>query len=486
MKKHISIIGAGFSSLASACYLAKAGYNVEIFEKNNHLGGRAKVLEQDDFKFDMGPTWYWMPDIFEDFFNDFDKDVSQYYKLHKLDPAYEVFFDKMDSVKIFGDTKKIEQEFERIEKGSGKKLNNYLKTAKENYEFAVGKMVHKPGRSPLELLEWEALKKIKYVFWPIRKLIARQFSNTRLKKILEFPVLFLGSTPSETPALYNFMNWADFGLGTWHPEQGMSMVSNAMVDLAKELGVTIHKNSSVEKIHCHEKMVKHITVNGENIATDIVVSGADYYHTENLLDVSFRQYSKDYWKSKQFAPSALLFYLGFNKKIKNVSHHTLFFDTEFDEHAVEIYKTKQWPKNPLFYASFPTITDKSFAPQGCESCTILIPLANDIDDSPEMRSKYREIILDRLESLTDQSLKDNIVVSESFCVNDFKSEYNSFGGNAYGLANTLLQTAFLRPKLESKKVNNLYFTGQLTVPGPGVPPAIISGKIVANLISENV
>ena len=222
------------------------------------------------------------------------------------------------------------------------------------------------------------------------------------------------------------------------------------------------------------------------IATDIVVSGADYYHTENLLDVSFRQYSKDYWKSKQFAPSALLFYLGFNKKIKNVSHHTLFFDTEFDEHAVEIYKTKQWPKNPLFYASFPSITDKSFAPQGCESCTILIPLANDIDDSPEMRSKYREIILDRLESLTDQSLKDNIVVSESFCVNDFKSEYNSFGGNAYGLANTLLQTAFLRPKLESKKVNNLYFTGQLTVPGPGVPPAIISGKIVANLISENV
>ena len=250
------------------------------------------------FKFDIMPildAWH-----IRRFFNDFDKDVGQYYKLHKFDPAYNVFW--QNGQRKYLAHKKIEQEFERIEKGSGKKLNNYLKTAKENYEFAVGKMVHKPGRSPLELFEWEAIKKIKYVVWPIRKLIARQFSNTRLKKILEFPVLFLGSTPSETPALYNFMNWADFGLGTWHPEQGMSMVSKTRQNHKRIRCYNTHKFISW-KGHCHEKMVKHITVNGENTVTDIVVSGADYYHTENLLDV-FRQYSKDYWNRNSLHLSA--------------------------------------------------------------------------------------------------------------------------------------------------------------------------------------
>jgi phytoene desaturase len=217
----------------------------------------------------------------------------------------------------------------------------------------------------------------------------------------------------------------------------------------------------------------------------VVLSGADYHFSETLLPPNLRQYSPNYWKNKTFAPSALLFYVGINKKLKNVNHHTLFFDTDFELHAKDIYDNKKWCENPLFYASFPSITDNFFAPDGKESATFLIPIANDLEDNPEIREKYFNIIIDRLEKITNQNVREAIIFKESFCVNDFKNDYNSYGGNAYGLANTLLQTAFLRPKLKSKKVKNLYFTGQLTVPGPGVPPALISGKLVSELILES-
>lgn len=427
-----------------------------------------------------------MPDVFERFFADFGKKPSDYYELIKLSPAYQVYFGIEDFVIIADNLTKIITTFDSIEKGSGKKLEAFMKLAQSNYDIAIKDLVYRPGISPLELITVETAKKVSQFFGNISKDIRRRFKNPKLIQILEFPVLFLGAKPSDTPSFYSFMNFADFGLGTWHPKNGMYSVILAMEKLALELGVTIHTNSNIEKINVDNGKANAIIVNGEIVHGDIILSGADYHHSESLLDKKYRGYSEKYWKNKTFAPSSLLFYVGFDKKIKNVEHHSLFFDVDFDVHASAIYDNPKWPEEPLFYASFPSKTDSNAAPEGKEAGIFLIPLAPGLEDTPILREQYFEKIITRFENLTQQSVKNNVIFKESFCVNDFIKDYNSYKGNAYGLANTLLQTAFLRPKLKSKKVNNLYFTGQLTVPGPGVPPALISGKLVAELIEKNI
>lgn len=484
MKKNIAIIGSGFSSLAAACYLAKAGNEVTIYEKNTTIGGRARQLKKDGFTFDIGPTWYWMPDVFERFFNDFSKKPSDYYDLIKLSPAYQVYFDVNDYVTIGDNFDDIKLAFETIEKGSSKNLEAFINEAKENYDIAIKELVYRPGESPLELVTLETAKKVNQFFSTISKDVRKKFKNHKLIKILEFPVLFLGAKPSKTPSFYSFMNYADFGLGTFHPKNGMYSVILAMEALAKELGVKINTNANVEKIEVENNKASALIVNGNIVHSDIILSGADYHHSESLLDKKHRAYTENYWNKKTFAPSSLLFYVGFDKKIDNVEHHSLFFDTDFDIHAKDIYDNPKWPDEPLFYASFPSKTDKNSAPEGMEAGIFLIPLAPGLEDTDALREAYFEKIITRLEKLTQQKLKSNILFKESFCVNDFIKDYNSYKGNAYGMANTLLQTAFLRPKLRSKKVKSLYFTGQLTVPGPGVPPALISGKLVAQLIEK--
>jgi phytoene desaturase len=484
VRKKIAIIGSGFSSLAAACYLAKAGNEVTIYEKNETIGGRARQLKKEGFTFDIGPTWYWMPDVFERFFGDFNKKPSDYYELIKLSPAYQVYFGQLDFVTIADNLTEIVSTFECIEKGSGKKLEQFMAEAQSNYNIAIKDLVYRPGESPLELVTLETAKKVDQFFSTISKDVRKRFKNTKLVQILEFPVLFLGAKPSDTPSFYSFMNFADFGLGTFHPKNGMYSVILAMEELAKELGVTIQTNAITEKINVLNGKATGLVVNNKTIQSDIVLSGADYHHSETLLDEKYRQYSEKYWSKKTFAPSSLLFYVGFDKKIENVEHHSLFFDVDFDVHAKAIYDNPKWPEEPLFYASFPSKTDENSAPKGKEAGIFLIPIAPGLEDTPELREVYFEKIITRFERLTNQNIKNNIIFKESFCVNDFVKDYNSYKGNAYGMANTLLQTAFLRPKLKSKKVTNLYFTGQLTVPGPGVPPALISGKLVSDLIEK--
>jgi len=482
MKKNIIIIGSGFSSMSAACYLAKAGHTVQILEKNSTPGGRARQFKKDGFTFDIGPSWYWMPDVFEKFFGDFDRKVSDYYTLEKLDPGYEVYFDQMESIKIGDTLEKIYTAFEAEEKGSAVKLKKFIKKAEDNYNIAIKDLVYRPGISPLELVTPATIKKVGYFLSTIKKEVTKEFKNERLAQILQFPVLFLGAKPSNTPAFYNFMNFADFGLGTWHPDKGMYSVVEGMVQMAKELGVQFSTGQNVETICVENGKATGVIANGVPIDADVVVSGADYNHSESLLKPKERGYTDAYWDKKVFAPSSLLFFIGLDKKVENVSHHTLFFDVDFDAHARSIYDTPEWPKDPLFYGNFPSITDSAMAPEGKEACFLLIPIGPGIEDTQEMRDQYFDMVIERLEHLTKQSIKEAILFKESFCVNDFVSEYNSFKGNAYGMANTLLQTAFLRPKLKSKKVENLFFTGQLTVPGPGVPPALISGKLVASLV----
>ena len=479
----IGIIGSGFSALAASCYLAKQGHNVTVFEKNSTVGGRCRQLKKEGFTFDIGPSWYWMPDIFDKFFADFGKKTSDYYKLEKLSPAYKIFFE--DDTITIGDTlDKICDEFERIEQGSSIPLKKFIKKAADNYNIAINKVVLKPGISPLELVSKDTITRLDQFFKTISSDVRKSFKNPKLISTLEFPVLFLGAKPSNTPAFYSFMNFADFGLGTWHPKGGMYEIIKAMHSLAESLGVHFNTNSPVTNINVIEKRATSITVNNKILSFDTVLSGADYHHSETLLNKKYRQYSEDYWSKKTFAPSSLLFYVGFSKKLKNIQHHNLFFDTNFEAHAEAIYDHPKWPEAPLFYANFPSETDVTMAPEGCETGFFLIPIAPGIEDTEAIRAEYFEKILHRFEHLTKQNIKNSIIFKESFCVNDFVKEYNSYKGNAYGMANTLLQTAFLRPKLKSKKVKNLFFTGQLTVPGPGVPPALISGKLVAELINK--
>ena len=484
--KNVVVIGSGFSSIASACYMVKAGYSVTVLEKNEQIGGRASMLEIDGFKFDMGPSWYWMPDIFERFFADFGKKVSDYYQLEKLSPGYRVYFGEDDYIDIADEPEKIIETFERIEAGSGKHLRKFMEDSRKNYEIAMQDLVYNPGKSILELMSFETAKRVNLFVQNISQTVRKNIKNPKLRSILEFPVLFLGAKPNDTPAFYNFMNHADFGLGTWYPKGGFNAVALGMAKLAKELGVEFLVNETVIKIENKGEYVTNVITDNGIFSADIVISGADYAHTEKLLNPDLKNYSDEYWKKKVFAPSSFLYYVAFDRKVEKLLHHNLFFDTDFEKHAVEIYDEPQLPKKPLFYANFSSITEPELAPEGKEVGFFLIPVAVDLEDSQEIHDQYFDLIMNRIEQNTGVDLRKHVVFKKSFGVKDFKERYNSCRGNAYGLANTLLQTSILRPQIDNKKLKNLFYTGQLTVPGPGVPPALISGKVVTDYIFKKI
>ncbi len=486
-KKKVIVIGAGFAGLSAATSLAQKGFDVTIFEKNTELGGRARKLEINGFTFDMGPSWYWMPDVFENYFKQFNTTVAEQYELIRLDPSYAIFFSKEDIMRVPANLNEFYALFEKYEPGSSIELKTFLADAEYKYNVSMSDFVHKPSLSIFEFVDLRILNAALKMdlFKSISKYIHKHFKNQQLIQLLEFPVLFLGAKPNETPALYSMMNYADIVLGTWYPMGGMFKIVESMVNVAKQQGVVIKNGENVERINIEKGIAKGIVSNGLTYEADIIIGAADYHHLEQkLLEEKYRNYSETYWKSRKMAPSCLMYYLGLNKLIDGLEHHNLFFDTPFDLHAEEIYDRPQWPSQPLFYSTCASKTDKSVAPEGKENLVLLIPIAVDIEDTEEIREKYFNIMMDRLEHLTGQTIKKHVIVKKSYAINDFKNDYNSFGGNAYGLANTLMQTAILKPSLKNKKVGNLYYAGQLTVPGPGVPPSIISGQIVAKVIAK--
>jgi phytoene desaturase len=486
-KKKIAVIGSGFSGLASAAYLAKAGNQVHVYEKNEQLGGRARQFKQDGFTFDMGPSWYWMPDVMESFFNDFDTSAKDYFELKELSPAFKIVFGKDDEIAIPSDFGELRMLFESIEPGSSFELDRFMDEAQKKYEISFSKLIEKPGLSILEYLEFDTIKQaVKLnLFSSYQKMVHRKFKHPKLRALMEFPVLFLGAKPKDTPSLYSLMNYAGLKLGTHYPMGGFYSLVEAMVAVCKDQGVIFHTNSEVTKLRVKHDQINSICVDGETHIVDGVIGSADYHHIESkLIDSDYRNYDEKYWAKKTFAPSSLIFYLGINKKVDKLKHHTLFFDADFDQHSTEIYDKKKWPSNPLFYVCAPSKTDPNVAPEGYENLFVLMPLATGLEDTPQLRAKYFKTLLNRLQNHVGESLSDNIIVKESYCIKDFKTDYNAYGGNAYGLANTLSQTAIFKPKMVNRKISNLIYTGQLTVPGPGVPPSIISGKISANLMLE--
>jgi phytoene desaturase len=485
--KSIGIIGAGYSGLVAACYLAKDGYDVTVYEKNESIGGRSRKFEHEGFVYDMGPSWYWMPDVFEKFFLDFGKSVNQYYELIRLDPSYRVVFGENDFVDMPADIEGLYKLFDSIEPGSSVKLKKFLSDAEFKYNVGMNSLVHKPSKSLMEFATPEVMKgmfKLK-LFQSFSKYVRGYFKNPKLVKILEFPVLFLGAKPEQIPALYSLMNYADIQLGTWYPKKGMFSVIEGIAKLATELGVKINVNANVQSIDVSENGVKGLVIDGTVKQHDVIVASADYHFVEQkLLPKAYRKYDEKYWESRVMAPSSLLFYLGINKRLSNLLHHNLYFDEDFEQHAIEIYDTPQWPSKPLFYVCAPSVTDETVAPAGSENLFLLVPIAPGLEDTDQTREKYFDIILNRLEKITGQSIRENIVYKKSYAVNDFINDYNAFKGNAYGLANTLKQTAILKPSMHHPKLKNLFYTGQLTVPGPGVPPSIISGKVVAGEVKK--
>jgi phytoene desaturase len=489
-KKHVVVIGSGFAGLSAATHLAASNCLVTLLEKNESPGGRARKFEHQGFVFDMGPSWYWMPDVFDDYFDHFGKKVSDYYDLQRLDPSYAVIYGEQDTLDIPAKLDEFKIMLENIEPGAGAQLDKFLAQAKYKYEVGIHDLVKKPSRSLFEFTSPNLLADMLRmdIFQSMSKHVRKYFKSEKIIRLMEFPVLFLGETSDNIPALYSLMNYADIVLGTWYPKGGMHEIIKGMVKLAEEKGVKIQFNSEIEEIEIQNGIAQSVRLkSGERIIADIVVAGADYHHVDrHLVNPKYSNYSEKYWDKRVMAPSSLLFYMGINKKLKNLRHHNLFFDEPLGPHADAIYKNPRWPEKPLFYASVPSITDPSVAPEGMENLFLLIPLAPDLEDTEETREKYYDMIMERLERISGQEIRSHVVYKRSYAHSDFKSDYHAYKGNAYGLANTLTQTAILKPSLKSKKVKNLYYTGQLTVPGPGVPPSLISGYVVAKEVLKEI
>ena len=482
--KNITVIGSGFSGLSAAAFLAKDGYSVTLLEKNSTVGGRARLFKEKGYSFDMGPSWYWMPEIFENFFKEFDCKIEDYYDLKKLDPGFKIVFKDVE-INLSSNWKDICELFDKYEKGGATKLNNFMKDAEQKYNIGLDFLYSSPGISISELFTTKILKNLNKleILTSYRNHIKKYFTNPYLVNILEFPVLFLGTSAKNTPALYSLMAYSGIKQGTYYPIGGFNKVIKSMEKICLDLGVKIQTNQEVKKINVRDSKVFSISTKNQEIKTDILVASADYAHVEkNLLEKKYRNYSKEYWNKKSFSPSSLLFYLGVSKKIKNLDHHTLFFDEDIEKHSNDIYENPIWPEKPLFYTCCPSKTDPTVAPKDKENLFILIPIAAGLEDSEIIREKYFKIVMDRLEKFCNLDIRKYIEYKRSYCINDFKEDYYAYKGNAYGLANTLMQTANLKPKIKSKKIKNMYYTGQLTVPGPGVPPSIISGQLVAEQI----
>lgn len=487
--KKIVVIGAGFSGLATACYLAKAGHSVTILEKNSWVGGRAHHVTEKGFSFDFGPSWYWMPEVFEQFFGDFGKTVAQYYALERLSPSYRVVFND-ETIDLPTNHRSQIALFEKLEKGAGEKLAVLLKKTQRTYDLAMRYFVPFPFRSLLDCFNPTLLRAgIKLLqnyngFQSAHHFYSQQFSSPKIRKLLEFPLFFLAGSPSEVPAVYSLMNHVDLNLGTWYPKTGFSAVIDGMVSLANELGVSIHCNCEVQSVTLKKNQVSAVhTSDGKNLPVDILVSSGDYMHTETaLLPPELQSYSAAYWNSLTLAPSALLVHLGVRKKVSGLLHHTLFFHHDWDQGLKELNETPRWPNKPLYYVSCPSKTDSSVAPTGQETLTILIPLSPGLPDSKKQRLELADSIIADLEVQLQTDIHSHIVVKKLYGIREFIKDFHAHKGNAYGVAHTFSQTAMFRPRFRSKKVSNLFYTGQSTIPGIGVPICLLSGRIVSKEI----
>ncbi|GAB7019831.1 phytoene desaturase family protein [Halostagnicola bangensis] len=501
----VVVVGGGVGGLSTACHLADAGADVRVLEKNEQFGGRASVLEKDGFRFDMGPSWYLMPDVFERFFGQFDRTPTDYYELTHLDPHYRIFFKDGDEVDITPELAETKVLFESYEDGAGEALERYLEKSRENYEVGMKHFVYEDRTRLRDYLDLDVARQARglSLLGTMQGHVEEYFDHPKLQQIMQYTLVFLGGSPNNTPALYNLMSHVDFNLGVWYPENGLGGVMDGLVELGRELGVTYETNRPVTAIKGRRgaflveaepqgtesnSVAETLEADGTpgTFEADLVVSNADYAHTEReLLTAEQRGYDADYWASRTYAPSAFLLYLGVEGDIDELAHHTLVLPTDWDQHFEQIFDDPAWPDDPAYYCCVPSETDDDVAPDGHSALFVLVPIAPGLEDTPERRDQYREQVLEDIAANTGEELRDRIVLEERFSVEDFADRYNSYRGTALGMAHTLRQTALFRPPHRSKAVDGLYFTGSYTTPGIGVPMCLISGELTAEAVLED-
>lgn len=487
--KKVLIIGAGIGGMSSAALFAKDGYDVTVVEKNNTFGGRGITYSNKEFMFDMGPSWYLMPEVFERFFGKFGKKSSDFFKLIKLEPYYRVFFEDDGKIDVPSNLKEIYSLFDTFEENGGEKLKKYLEKAKYKYDIAMDKFLYKEYNSIIDFFNPQILiegTKL-HLFSSIDSYAKKYFSSEKARKILEYSMVFLGGSPSNTPALYSIMSHVDLNLGVWYPYGGIWKLMEAIYLLGKENGVKyIFDNEVTEIIVSNGKATGVKTKNGK-ISADIVIADADYPHVEmDLLDEKNRTYNEKYWEKKVIAPSSLLIYLGLKGRINGLKHHNLFLAKNWNEHFDSIFKNhNSWPDNPSYYVGCPSKTDDTVAPNGCENIFVLVPVAAGLKDDDKIREEYFNKTISHMEKTLGENIFDKIIEKRIFSHRDFSLYYNAYKGTALGMAHTLFQTAVFRPKHKSKKVSNLYYVGHFTHPGVGMPMAMISAEIVHGEILKN-
>ncbi len=485
----VVVVGGGFGGLSAACYLARAGADVELIEKNAQLGGRASRLEMNGFRFDMGPSWYLMPDVFERFFGHFDREVGEYYALDRLDPHYRIFFKDDDRVDITPNREQVIETFESYEPGAGDALREYLATSEEQYSIAMENFVYEDRPRLRDWIDRDVMNAASIGFQLLGTMdeyVADYFDHPKLQQIMQYTLVFLGGAPKNTPALYNMMSHVDFNMGVWYPEGGIGRVVDSIADLATELGVTATLETEISEITRKQERFRLEAIGGDVFTSDIVVSGADYAHTEQeLLPSRARQYDAEYWNERTYAPSAFLMYLGIEGHVDPLAHHTLVLPTDWNQHFEQIFDSPTWPDDPAYYLCAPSKTDDGVAPDGHSALFVLVPIAAGLKDTTDIREQYRDFVLDDIAENTGADLHDRIVCEELFCIEDFISTYNSWNGTALGLAHTLRQTALFRPPHRSAAVDGLYFAGGYTTPGIGMPMCLISGEHAADAVIED-
>ncbi|WP_414469487.1 phytoene desaturase family protein [Methanobacterium sp. ACI-7] len=486
---NVIIVGAGFGGLSASALLAKKGFDVTVIEKNEQPGGRASVYGDKEFYFDMGPSWYLMPDVYEKFYAQFDKKPEDFFKLERLDPSYRIFFGNKKQVDVASDLEKNYSLFDSLEENGSQKLKEYLKSSEELYDFSIDEMLYKDYNSILDFLNGKLLLRgYKLNMWEnLQHYVNKRFESDEAKKILEYAIGFLGGSPANTPSFYHLMSHVDLTMGVFYPQGGMRKVVDSIYKLAESHGVKFIFNEPVEMLEVHDHNVKRVLTNKGVYEADLVIVNADYAHSElELLSDGNQTYNAKYWDKRVMAPSAMVAYLGVDYVVDKLAHHNLFLDDDWEHGFDTIFDPKKaaWPENPSYYVNVPSRTDLSAAPEGSDTLFVLIPLAPELEDSPELREKFYNKIMDDLEAKIDENIRDHIVVKRIFALNDFKDRYNAYKGTALGLSHTLRQSALWRPSHKSKKVKNLYYSGHYTHPGIGVPMTLISSQIVADELSD--
>ncbi len=490
-KKSVIIIGGGIGGMALSCMLGKKGYDVTVIEKNEMTGGRARIFSDKGFTFDMGPSWYMMPDVFEHFFDVVGENIKEYYEIQKLSPSYQITL-KSDgkSYNLFSDLQKNIDLFESIEKGSGQILEKFLLECKEQYEISKSEFMYRNYNSLRDFMTLRIMRMGARLplFKKQKQIIEKKFKSELLRKVLQYQTVLLGTAPGDTPGIYTLMNYVDLVLGEWYPTGGIRSIPDSLEKISQKYNTKIKLNTSVSKIIVENNIAKGVLLeNGEKLYADIVVSNADVEHTDRkLLPTEHQTKSDKYWESRVLAPSAFILYLGVKGKLPQLNHHNLLFTKDWEHGFSQIFSNPEWPNDPSMYICMPSKTDNTLAPVDHENLFVLVPIASGLDYDKDFSEKYSEFILDEIAKYYNISdLKERIVVKHTYSVKDFIADYNAFKGTALGLAHTLGQTAVFRPNNVHKNIPNMFYVGAGTNPGIGMPICLISAELAYKRI-ENI